>query len=422
MAERQNPDPRRRSGSGERTQGSRSGSGYSERTQPSQGGSGYSERTRPSQGGSGYGERTRPSQGGSGYSERTRPSQGGSGYGERTQPPRSGSGYRERPQPPREGDGRSPAISRSGSGDRRQPSPRRSDVIRCENCGEDYSITYRRCPFCDERPVRGGISGKRVANTRGGGYGRPASTLRVAGWVFSFAVILCAMVIVVRFMGAPIFGGKKPGPGTSSSTGQNDGSVSSGGDLSSPQPGGPDVSAPDPNGNSGDVSAPQGPQVEAVVLDTLDFTLEHGSSNTLTATLLPAGVTGEVTWSSSDPSVATVDANGLVTNVNAGSSKIRVTITAACGDLTAQCTVYCNPKPAVTPGTTVPAGSSRKGTITGADTGLNIRSGPGREYSVVASAQNGASVTVLGEENGWYQIKYSGTGTGYVSKEFVSLG
>lgn len=58
----------------------------------------------------------------------------------------------------------------------------------------------------------------------------------------------------------------------------------------------------------------------------------------------------------------------------------------------------------------------------GDDTGLNIRSGPGREYSVVASAQNGASVTVLGEENGWYQIKYSGTGTGYVSKEFVSLG
>ena len=31
---------------------------------------------------------------------------------------------------------------------------RRTDVVRCETCGEDYSITYKRCPFCDERPGR----------------------------------------------------------------------------------------------------------------------------------------------------------------------------------------------------------------------------------------------------------------------------
>lgn len=30
----------------------------------------------------------------------------------------------------------------------------RNDVIRCEKCGEDYSVTYKRCPFCDERPGR----------------------------------------------------------------------------------------------------------------------------------------------------------------------------------------------------------------------------------------------------------------------------
>ena len=27
----------------------------------------------------------------------------------------------------------------------------RSAVIRCPNCGEDYSVTYKRCPFCDEK-------------------------------------------------------------------------------------------------------------------------------------------------------------------------------------------------------------------------------------------------------------------------------
>ena len=40
------------------------------------------------------------------------------------------------------------ASSRRTSSEKQSPS-RRNDVIRCENCGEDYSITYKRCPFCD---------------------------------------------------------------------------------------------------------------------------------------------------------------------------------------------------------------------------------------------------------------------------------
>lgn len=322
--------------------------------------------------------------------------------------PASPQGGAPRRQPPQSGGDRRPSAPR-GDTERRQASARRNDVIRCENCGEDYSITYKRCPFCDERPVRGGIAGKRVANTRGGGYGRPASTLRIAGWVVSFAVILCAAVIVVRFMGSPIFGGGRNDPNTSSS--QGGGSNSHVGTISSQQPG----------SSSTDASTGQTPPVspvEAVVLNALDTTLDGGKTYQLTANLLPAGVTGEVTWSSSDPAVATVDASGLVTNVNPGSAQAKATITAVCGELSAQCTVYCNPKPAS--GTYTP-GSTMKGVITGADTGLNIRSGPGTSYEKVASASNGAEVTVLGEENGWYHIRYSGTDTGYVSKEFVSI-
>ena len=50
-----------------------------------------------------------------------------------------------------------------------------------------------------------------------------------------------------------------------------------------------------------------------------------------------------------------------------------------------------------------------------------MASGPGREYGVVASAQNGAEVTIQGEENGWYKVTYNGSKTGYVSKDFVSV-
>ena len=31
---------------------------------------------------------------------------------------------------------------------------KKAEMIYCERCGEDYSATYRRCPFCDERPGR----------------------------------------------------------------------------------------------------------------------------------------------------------------------------------------------------------------------------------------------------------------------------
>ena len=36
-------------------------------------------------------------------------------------------------------------------------------------------------------------------------------------------------------------------------------------------------------------------------------------------------------------------------------------------------------------------------------------------------SNNGAEITILGEENGWYHINYGGSNTGYVSKDYVSV-
>ena len=71
-----------------------------------------------------------------------------------------------------------------------QEPTRRNDVIRCEQCGEDYSVTYKCCPFCDERPgrPRAGTAGRRVA----GG----ANPLQVIGLVISLALIIAALFIV----------------------------------------------------------------------------------------------------------------------------------------------------------------------------------------------------------------------------------
>lgn len=63
--------------------------------------------------------------------------------------------------------------------------------------------------------------------------------------------------------------------------------------------------------------------------------LEVGKSTTLTVTYTPTGAEADITWTSSDNSVATVDENGKVTAVKCGTA----TITAKAGSLSDTCTV-----------------------------------------------------------------------------------
>ena len=390
MADKTTLPPSGSGDSGERrTVPPRSTGGYDERpTQQIHSGSSYGERPQSTRTG-GYGTQPQSTRS---TGERP-PSRSTSPYGERSQSSRSAGGYGER----------RPAAPRSaGSSSGRQSSPRRADVIRCENCGEDYSVTYKRCPFCDERPGRGGVAGKRVANTRGGGYGRPVNPIQIAGLVVSLALIASALFIVIRFVGAPIFGGRKPNNSSQSNSSSQSSSQSQKGSQSSVSSGNNSIVVP--------------PALQSISLNNNDATVNNGATLQMTADLLPVGAVGDVTWTSSDVTAATVDSTGLVTNVNTGSSDVKVTITATCGDVSAETSLTCKGKG----GGTAAVGS--RGRIVNAEKGLNIRSGPGKEHPVVASAQNGASITILGEENGYYKINYSGDNIGYVSKDYVSVG
>lgn len=60
-----------------------------------------------------------------------------------------------------------------------------------------------------------------------------------------------------------------------------------------------------------------------------------------------------------------------------------------------------------------------QGEIT-ASSSLNVRSGPGKNYSEIGKVDGGAIVTITGQaENGWYQIEINGE-TGYVSDDYVT--
>lgn len=311
---------------------------------------------------------------------------------------------------------------------------RRNDVIRCEQCGEDYSVTYKRCPFCDERPDRPGVSGRRVA----GG----ANPLHLISLAASLALIAAAAVIVFTTV-APLLGDKDPKPDPSVSVSTPDTSLP---DVSAPNTDIPNVVLPsislpdasEPDVSLPDVSEPEPPvvsqNVTSIKLNKTDFTLQANEDYTFKVTTSPADA--KVTWSSSNESAAVVSADGVVTNVNKGASQVKVTITATAGDKTAECTVYCRggssgnvaPSNPSTPSGSGSSGSvaNKTGKISGASNGLNVRSGPGSSNEALASLHNGVSVTILEDTGtGWYKIAYSGVGgktaTGYVSKDYVTL-
>lgn len=90
------------------------------------------------------------------------------------------------------------------------------------------------------------------------------------------------------------------------------------------------------------VNAAANVPVESVSLDKTNLELTEGGTETLTATITPDNATNKnVTWESSNTSVATVDADGKVTAVDAGTATI--TVTTVDGGFTDTCTVTVNP-------------------------------------------------------------------------------
>ncbi|MCR5826017.1 MAG: SH3 domain-containing protein [Oscillospiraceae bacterium] len=65
------------------------------------------------------------------------------------------------------------------------------------------------------------------------------------------------------------------------------------------------------------------------------------------------------------------------------------------------------------------SGGSRPGIITGGT--INVRTGAGTEYERLTQVSTGKKVTILAEENGWFQISFDGK-TGYVLDDYVFEG
>ena len=152
--------------------------------------------------------------------------------------------------------------------------------------------------------------------------------------------------------------------------------------------------------------------VTGVSLNTSTLNLIEGGTGTLIATVEPSNATNKnVTWESSNKSVATVDATGEVTAIGAGTATI--TVTTADGGKTATCVVTvtrpyippANPNYKITVAATQGGAVTADPTAAKAGTTVTLTPVPHRGYqvgSVAVTDRFGQPVVVTEQADGTY--------------------
>ena len=183
-------------------------------------------------------------------------------------------------------------------------------LIKCNKCGEVYSDSYKKCPFCveDEEYYNGKVKkrGHRQMEKR-------KKAPSVVGPVLVLAVLVLAGILVWAFAGDTVrgwFGGDKQPEDVDPGTTQT-------------QP----VNTPVDNE----------PVVKALALDHMSLLMAPGESEKLTAT---GGAEESYQWITSDSGVLKVSDDGTVSALTEGSAVVTVT----CGEESVACAITVQKK------------------------------------------------------------------------------
>lgn len=211
----------------------------------------------------------------------------------------------------------------------------------CPKCGEEYSDTYKTCPFCqEEEAIRQGHpprrhSGRRETRRQGGGAGGVlllvvgVMLLGVVGFLFFGDRLTDAVGIRGDTTGEPL-PMEDPAEDPAKEGDEPDQSKEETPSAQPTVPNKPDSSQAGTNPGASAVVPPVTIQAGPLTLSQSDITIAAGDTARLTTT----GGEGDVTWTSSNENIATVD-GGSVTGQAGGT----VTITAAAGEESVTCTV-----------------------------------------------------------------------------------
>lgn len=300
-------------------------------------------------------------------------------------------------------------------------------MIRCPVCGEKFSDTYRKCPFCEEEEalrqgeqIRRGISqgGKRVARRR-----QQPSLL--SPLLILLILILAGLLVYLLYgdkLAQTLFGesaGQQSEQIVETEDPEGDGTVDmpEDGEAEDPQIQ-PDDTSEEP---ADPASLPETLTVAYLGSPRKEFTMSVGDDPIpLTAT----GGTGTYTWSSSDDGIASVDKNGKVTAISAG----QVTLTVTDGTGKGTCAVIVRAGSGGSTGeSSAGSGTLKAGAavVVNGGNGVRVRSGPSTNDEILATIPNGGSVQIVESAgDGWYKITFAASGgvttTGYMKGEYLA--
>ena len=174
------------------------------------------------------------------------------------------------------------------------------NLIKCPRCGEDYSPSYRRCPFCEEgdhsRKIkhRGGKDGRRISDRKQTHSARGA--------------MAAVLVVVLLLLSWSLFGDKLVGKSGGDKT--NDTELT--GDKDAPVENDAET---DPDGAAGETTDPNAPVVPGGSTDGENGESDPGGTTTPIDTTTPDTTTPDTTQ--------TVDASSLSVKTNVGTTLSR---------------------------------------------------------------------------------------------------
>ena len=235
------------------------------------------------------------------------------------------------------------------------------DLIKCPRCGEEFSPSYRKCPFCEEgdhpRRVKynSGKSGRRVSDkkqthsARGAMAGVLVVVLLLLSWSL-FGDKLVAKINADKTPGTEQTDGQTPDDGAAADPSGTDADPNgANGDTTVPpdadtDPNGGD--APDPNAQPqpGDTTTPDtttpdttAPTVDASSLSirtNVGTTLSRDASGSFDCTikksesikLTVSGTDAAAAWSVADASVLTISADGGITPLKTGTTNVTASV------------------------------------------------------------------------------------------------
>ena len=179
----------------------------------------------------------------------------------------------------------------------------------CPDCGEKYSDTYKRCPFCEEEAAMG----RRGGGRQRGGHRVSQRDPGVLSPILIIAIIVLGLLLVYLLFGDSI-GSKDKNP------------AQSGGASASVSAVEPDISGDSSGSASSSAEEPVTPDPvdpaglpETLTMNKTDFTTKVGETP---VKLTASGGSGSYLWYSEDDGIASVDENGNVVAVSAGTVNV----------------------------------------------------------------------------------------------------